>query len=80
MHSPQTPLSVKAYQEMLLKDAQRTHRVRVANAKSPRPWERILASVGELLILMGSRLLERYTPAMPSGPEVCRTATGKASV
>ena len=80
MHSPQTPLSVKGYQEILLRDAQGPHRAPLAKARNPRPWERILATVGELLILVGSKLLDRYQPALPNGSEVCSMATGEAGV
>ncbi len=80
MYHPQTPLSVKPYQEMLLKDAQGHHQVRAAKANSPRPWERTLVSVGEFMVLVGSRLQDRYKPSLPCGPEVCPPAPGKASV
>jgi hypothetical protein len=80
MNYPQTPLAVKAYQEMLLKDAQGRYRVRVARAGGPRSWERMVVRVGEIMILVGSRLLERNKPALPCGPDACTTAAGKASV
>lgn len=80
MNNPQTPLSVKAYQEMLLKDAQGPYRVRVAKVRGPRSWERMLVRVGEFMILVGSRLLERYKPALPCSPDTCPTAAGEASV
>jgi hypothetical protein len=80
MHHPQTPLSVKPYQEMLLRDAQGSHQVQVTQSKSPRPWERMLANVGEFMIRIGSRLQERYKPALSCGPEACPPAPGKASV
>ena len=80
MFNSVTPRLVKSYQEMLLKDAQGPRWVRVATAKSPRRWERILVRVGEFMILVGSSLLERYKPALPCGPEVRPTASGKASI
>ena len=80
MHHPQTLSSVRPYQEMLLRDAQGPNWGHVARVRSPRPWERILASVGEFMILAGSRLQERYEPTLPCGPEVCPPAAGKASV
>ena len=77
MYYPMLPTSAMDYHESRLKENKHEYLVRSARAGRPRFHARFLARVGGALASAGTSLLERYEPALTSGPEVSATAAGQ---
>jgi hypothetical protein len=80
MSSPLTPHVAQAYQEELLAEARKRHLRTAVRAAHPRLRERFLVRIGELLILAGWRLRERYRPAICSSLDVVPPPASKVRI
>ncbi len=72
MSSPMTPMTARAYQDVLLDEAAKDRVPGVSR-------DALVLRIGNLLISVGLGLLERYEPAIYRGPEAHPSPTGKAS-
>jgi hypothetical protein len=79
MHLPITPEMAKAYQDILLHEAQGNHLAGQVKAAGPRLQDRLLVKTGNWLIATGLMLHERARPSAPALPDTYRSATGKVS-
>jgi hypothetical protein len=80
MFHPVIPSLALAYQESLAKEAERERIGKVLVSAKPTFQKRALLRMGNLLILWGLKLRERYEPAICCCPEPYSSLTGKASV
>lgn len=78
MFGSDVPGLARAYQEELLREAQRRHLGPSAQRPQPSFRARLLAQMGRILISIGSRLVDRHGPALAGGPCLCRDVTGQA--
>ena len=79
MSGQMTRLAARAHHDMLLREAPGDSTPEVLRDETYRLWTQILLHLGELLISTGSRLRERYEPAVNCCPEAYPSAAGKAS-
>jgi hypothetical protein len=80
MHLPVTPAMAKAYQDILVQEAQGKVSAGTAKAARPRLRDRLLVGTGDWLITTGQRLRQRARPAVHALPDPCAPVAGKASV
>ncbi len=72
MFDPRMQLMLaEARRNNLAKEVKKIRASQAARAARPRFSERFLLRIGDLLISTGSRLHERYRPAVYPRPEVC---------
>ena len=65
------------YKEARWEEARKAHDLRLLKASRPRLGERTAIRIGNLLVFLGLRVLERYRPVLHCGPEVYPTAAGR---
>jgi hypothetical protein len=69
----------KAYQDILVQEAQGNRRSGTLKAARPRLRDRLLVGAGDWLIATGQSLRERARPAVPALPDPCTQIGGKVS-
>ena len=79
MQLPITPEMAKAYQDILVQEAQGNRLAGTVKAARPRLQDRLVVGTGDWLIATGQRLRERAKPSSPALPDTCGSATGKVS-
>jgi len=75
---PMIPSLAKAYQENLLREAERGRPVQVPASAGSRLQGRVFLRLGDWLISLGTKLRERSEPTMPYGHGAYPSAVGKA--
>jgi len=78
MYNSNTPRLARAYQEELLREAEQSRAEKSAKTPQSGLWTHVLIRVGEVLISIGSTLVERSGPMLAGGSGVCPDATRKA--
>jgi hypothetical protein len=68
-NTPMTPEAVKAYQDILIQDAQAHLTLKVIKLQKPTFRGQLCVRAGNLLIAAGLRLRKRYEPAIYAPPE-----------
>lgn len=79
MHLPTTPEMAKAYQDILVQEAQGNRLAGTIKAARPRLRDRFLVGAGDWLIATGQSLRQRARPTVPTLPDPCAQFSSKAS-
>ncbi len=77
MHLPITPEMAKAYQDILVQEAQGKRLAGTVKAARPHLRDRLLVGTGDWLIATGQSLRQRARPAAPALADPCTQFTGK---
>ncbi|MFC2030036.1 hypothetical protein ACFLWA_04825 [Chloroflexota bacterium] len=78
MSGQMTRLAARAHQDMLRREAPASSLPEIRMEERLQVWHRVLLGLGDLLITTGSRLRERYEPAVRCCGDSYPSAAGKA--